>query len=166
MPRDDLTQTQVMPSDTKHVGYLPDVPDDWPTIPNTVQQALDTPSIAKVAGTAPATILGRLWLDTAATGTGGSGVLSVSTITVDTTLTTSQTVVLCDASLRAIIVTLPAASSNTGRLYHIKNIGSSANTVTIDGNANETIDGGLTAVITDRYGTLSIVSDGSNWHVI
>lgn len=166
MPRDDVSQSQAMPSDPKHAGYAPTVRSDWPTVPDTVQQALDTPSRAVVAATAPAKILGRFWLDTSATGTGGTGILTVNTITADTTLTTSYTVVLCDASAGAITLTLPAASANTGRMYHIKKIDSSGNAVTVDANANETIDGGLTAVVGEQYETITIVCDGSNWHVL
>ena len=109
---------------------------------------------------------GQLWLDTSATGTGGTGVLTVDTLTASATLTTSQTVLLCDASGGAIVLTLPAASANTGRRYFIKKIDSSANTVTIDGNANETIDNALTIVISQQYVARFIVSDGSNWWVL
>ncbi len=109
---------------------------------------------------------GDLWLDTATSGTGGSGVLNVTSITGDTTLTISETVVLCDATAGAITVTLPAASGNTGRRFFIKKIDSSANSVTIEGSGSETIDDGMTAIVDSQYETLAIVCDGSMWHVI
>lgn len=168
MPREDVTQSQTMPSDAKHIGYAPSTPSDWPTVPDTVQHALDTPSIAVVVGTAPVTILGRLWLDTSTTGTGGTGLLSRVTTTVDLTLTTSHTVVLADASSGPLTITLPAASANGGRLYHVKKADSSANAVTIDGDDLDTIDGGLTAVLTVQYECITINGDSAedNWDIL
>lgn len=168
MPRDDVTQAQPMPSDPKYDGYAPSTPSDWPTVPDTVQQALDTPSIAVISDTAPALIKGRLWLDTSATGTGGTGLLSRVTTAIDLTLTTSHTVVLCDASSGPLSITLPAASANGGRLYHIKKADSSANAVTIDGDGLDTIDGGLTAVLTVQYESITINGDSveDNWDIL
>lgn len=91
--------------------------------------------------------------------------LAVTTITADTTLGTSQMLVLCDTTAGSFTVTLPAAASSSGRPYFIKNVGSPPNPVTIDPNAEETIDGGLTAVISRQNPTLMIVSDGSNWRI-
>jgi hypothetical protein len=92
--------------------------------------------------------------------------LRITTITTDTTLTTSHTIVLCDTTSRAFTVTLPTAVGNEERVYFIKNIGSPPHPVTIDPNAAETIDGGLTAVISRRNPTVMIVSDGSNWRIV
>jgi len=50
----------------------------------------------------------------------GSMGLKVSTITAATTLNSTHNVVLCNTG--AYTVTLPAAASNTGRAYYIKNI--------------------------------------------
>lgn len=75
-------------------------------------------------------------------------------------------VILCDASVNSISVNLPAASENINVVYYIKKIDSSGNSVTIDGNSNETIDGSLTQVISVQYDSLTLVSDGSNWHII
>ncbi len=72
-------------------------------------------------------------------------------------------VVLCN-STTDFTVTLPSASRNTGRVFHIKNI--STNIVTVDGSGSETIDDGLTAVIEQQYESIKIVSDGSNWHIL
>jgi hypothetical protein len=70
-----------------------------------------------------------------------------------------------DASGGARTITLYAASSNAGRQIKIKKTDSSANTVTIDGNSSETIDGATTQVISAQYTSLSLVCDGSNWHI-
>ena len=89
----------------------------------------------------------------------------ITTITADTTLTTSHRVVLCNAASAAIAVTLPAAADNTDREYIIKKIDSSANAITIDANALEEIDGGLTAVLLSQYEAITVESDGSNWWI-
>lgn len=168
MPREDVTQAQPMPSDAKHVGYVPSTPSDWPTVPHSAQQALDTPSVAVVVGTAPVAILGRLWLDTSATGTGGTGLLARVTTTSDLTLTTSHTVVLCDASSGPLTVTLPAASANGGRLYHVKKADASANTVTVAGDGDDTIERAPTAVLTDQDECITIDADSveDNWNIL
>jgi hypothetical protein len=80
-------------------------------------------------------------------------------------VTTSDTVVLVNATGGAVTLTLPAAASHSGLYYRIKKIDSSANTVVIDGNASETIDGGLTATMTMQYEAIDIVCDGSNWFI-
>lgn len=111
---------------------------------------------------------GFLWLDPSATGTGGTGLLSRVTTTVDLTLTTSHTVVLVDASAGPRIITLPAASANGGRLYHIKKADPSANVVTVDGDGDDTIDGGATAVLTEQWESLAINGDSAedNWDIL
>lgn len=73
----------------------------------------------------------------------------------------SPVVVLCT---NTITITLYAANGNAGKIIHIKNIGTG--TITIDGNASETIDGSTTNTISVQYGSLSLVCDGSNWHII
>ena len=60
-------------------------------------------------------------------------------------------------------VTLPTAVGNTG-LFVVKLM--VAGTVAIDGNASETIDGGLTATLTTQYESITFVSDNSNWIII
>lgn len=153
-------------------AYTPLDLDDWEDAdPTTKTGALDRMAgghagVVLISPTQPTTPgNGQAWLDTSATGSAGTGVLTVNTITASITLTTSQTVVLCDASTGPIIVTLPAASGSSGRQYIIKKIDSSAFSVTIDADGVELIDGDLTAVITSQYESVSIVCDGSNWHI-
>ena len=77
-----------------------------------------------------------------------------------------EIVILCNAVSNNITITLPSAATYTDRVYYIKKIDSSAYTVTIDGNGTETIDGDETQVITVQYTSLTVCSDGSNWHII
>ncbi|MGE3681946.1 MAG: hypothetical protein AB7G93_09485 [Bdellovibrionales bacterium] len=90
---------------------------------------------------------------------------SVASKTAAYTLTTADDVILADASGGAFTLTLPAAASNSGQIYKIKKIDSSANIVTIDGNSSETIDGNTTYSLSGQDQFVEIVCDGSNWKV-
>jgi len=61
-------------------------------------------------------------------------------------------------------VTLYAASGNTGRTVTVKNV--STGVLTVDANASETIDSSLTQIIAARYQSLTLLCDGSNWHLV
>jgi len=74
--------------------------------------------------------------------------------------------VLCDASGGAITVNLPSAVTDTWRLLLIKKVDSSANVVTVDGNAAETIDGELTQLLKRQWASLQLQSDGLNWLIV
>lgn len=139
-----------------------------PALPNgttaTTQAAADNST--KLATTAYADT--GLALKLSLTGgvlTGAIGLPITSTST-SITLDGTHYTVLVDASGAAKTITLPVASGVTGRIYNIKKTDSTANTVTVDANASELIDGGLTAVIAQQYTTLSIQCDGSNWYII
>ena len=80
------------------------------------------------------------------------------------TLGTSDHTVLCDCTLNSITINLPAAID--GQQYVIKKVDSSINTVTIDGDSSETIDGALTKTLTTQYECVTIVSDGTNWFIV
>jgi hypothetical protein len=90
------------------------------------------------------------------------GVQPITTIGVTTTLGASNYTVLCSATLT---VNLPAAASNTGRIYNIKNIGAAA-TITIDPNASETIDGATTYTLTTQYESVTLQCDGTAWFIL
>lgn len=107
-----------------------------------------------------------------AVGTGASFIFSdaisfpTTTISANTTLGGANYTARVDATGAARIITLPAASGCTGRIYNIKKIDASANTVTIDGNASETIDGALTVIISVRYQNVQIQSNGTGWDIL
>jgi hypothetical protein len=69
-----------------------------------------------------------------------------------------------DCTSGTFTVTLPASSGRTGRILIIKNSG--AGTITVDGNASETIDGATTYSLSVQYATVQIMSDGTNWKII
>jgi len=94
----------------------------------------------------------------------GSLGYKVNTIAAATTLNQTHNVVLCNTG--PYTVTLPAASSNTGKVYYIKNIDAEGDFIFIDGNAAETIDGIQIYLLNVRNHALTIISDGSNWQVL
>lgn len=61
-------------------------------------------------------------------------------VTADVTLTAGSDVVLCNTSGGNITVTLPPAATHAGQEYRIKKTHAS-NTLTVEGNASETVDG-------------------------
>lgn len=92
--------------------------------------------------------------------------LGIRSISAAPTITTADCTFLCDATAASFSVVLPAAATNSGRVFNIKKIDATANTVTIDGNASETIDGALTYAINEQYRSIQLQSNGSNWYVI
>jgi hypothetical protein len=78
----------------------------------------------------------------------------------------NEEVILCDATGGAFTINLPAAASSAERVYCIKKTDSSANAVTVDGNASETIDGALTQSIAVQYSSITIVCDGTSWFIL
>jgi hypothetical protein len=95
--------------------------------------------------------------------------LQIAVVTIDNTDSPysvgQESVINCNAAGGVITVNLPAAASNADRIMFIKKTDSSANAVTIDGNASETIDGDATKILSVQYEALPIVCDGSNWTI-
>lgn len=92
---------------------------------------------------------------------------AVPTLTTTATLTTfSAATQLADATAGAFNINLPTAASALGLIFNIKKIDASANTVTIDGNAAETIDGAATLALTAQWQSTRIQSNGTAWFVL
>ena len=103
---------------------------------------------------------------------GGGLALPIATKTADATLSLAEHTVLANAASGAITLALPTAASaynsttGVGQIYTIKKIDSSANTVTVDGNGSETIDGAATQVLAAQWAVVRIQSNGSAWYII
>jgi hypothetical protein len=69
-----------------------------------------------------------------------------------------------DCTSGSFTVTLYAASGNAGRILIVKNSG--AGSITLDGNASETIDGNTTLSLLVQYDAVQIMCDGTNWKII
>lgn len=83
------------------------------------------------------------------------------TITANATLVSNDSVVFIDATSGDITVTLVNASAG-GKQLDLIRTDSSGNTVTIDPFSTQTISGQATRTIAVG-GSMSIISDGSNW---
>lgn len=71
---------------------------------------------------------------------------------------------LVDSTNADVTISLPtAASAGDGFKVTIKKMDNSQNTITVDGNSSETIDGSTTITLTQPYSVISVVSDGSEW---
>ncbi|HDO36187.1 MAG TPA: hypothetical protein ENH07_07840 [Nitrospirae bacterium] len=64
-----------------------------------------------------------------------------------------------------VVVGLPAAASSSGRILNIKRIGSSQ-TVQLDGDGAETIDGAATKDLLSQNDSITIQCDGTGWFII
>lgn len=82
------------------------------------------------------------------------------------TATANDFTILCNATTAAFSVTLPTAASQPGRLYNVKKIDASANTVTIQCAGAELIDGANTKVIAAQYSNIQFQSDGTAWWIL
>lgn len=81
------------------------------------------------------------------------------------TLTANEDVVFCDTTSGNIIINLPAVSS--ARKYILTFIKTSAsNTLTLDGNASENINGATTLDIAGIRDAVRIVHNGTEWFII
>ena len=90
----------------------------------------------------------------------------VATKTTTYTASSTDSLILADATSAAFVITLPTAVGITGKVYDIQKIDSSVNTVTIDGNGTETINGDLTQTMSYQYDSITIISDNTNWRII
>lgn len=90
--------------------------------------------------------------------TSGVGAASTTALTTDYTIGVNPTTT-------PATVNLPAAATVTGQIFVVKHLNGSANTVTIDANGAETIDGSLTLVLT-AYNAATVQSTGSAWVVL
>ncbi len=98
-------------------------------------------------------------------GGGGSSATTVTAVkTANYTAAINETV-RCDPSGGAFTVTLPTAVGNSGSVVEVKNVTASTNTITVDGNGAETIDGALTLALSTARAAVVLRSDGANWMV-
>ena len=82
------------------------------------------------------------------------------------TLTINDNTIKCDATAASFTVTLPKANNANGYIFNIKKVDSTTNTITIDGDGSETIDGSLTMIIVSQYDCITVHSDGTQWWII
>ena len=94
----------------------------------------------------------------------GGLTLPIATVTANRTLTNDDYTILADSTLVPVTISLPQASTVTGRIYVIKH-SAGANTVTVDGYLLEAIDGAKTFTLALQQSAI-IQSNGSNWFIL
>ena len=89
---------------------------------------------------------------------------TLSTKTADYTATSTDGIILVDATSGVVTITLPAASAR--KELHIKKIDASANAVTIGRAGADTIEGSTSKSLAAQYNSYTIYSDGSTtWYI-
>lgn len=86
--------------------------------------------------------------------------------TANYTLADTDDVVTGDSSGGAFSFTLPTAVGQTGKIFTLKKIDSSANAITVATTSSQTIDGPVSIKLAARYNYLTVISDGANWLII
>lgn len=96
-----------------------------------------------------------------------TGIPSVYYINSDYVISTivGYVVILVDCVSGPVTITLRSASSNTD-CFVIKKIDSNSTYTVNITSSPDTIDGSSLASISVQYTSLTLVSDGSNWHII
>ena len=82
-----------------------------------------------------------------------------------TILSTDDIIIASPSISSSKTITLPNASSVSGRTYLIKRMNTTG-TITIAAAASDTIDGVSTFVLSARYKYVKVVSDGTNWIIV
>jgi hypothetical protein len=90
-------------------------------------------------------------------------------VTASATLTAEDDTILADTTSGSVTLTLPPAASMLDRCLTVKKM-AAANTVTLDGDGGETIDGAATLAWTAQYGTYTLqavtVGGTASWVVV
>lgn len=87
-------------------------------------------------------------------------------ITASYTATTSDSVILANATSGAITIALPQALTCESKRFTFKKTDVSANAVIIDADGAETIDGVATVSLPAQYDGVEIVSQGGAWWIV
>lgn len=91
----------------------------------------------------------------------GSTILTTVVKSTDYTLLVTDDVVIAEGE---ITITLPLAGTITGKVFHIKN--GDNQPVILNTTSSETIDGELAVMLSEPRTSITVVSDGVNWHII
>ncbi len=109
---------------------------------------------------------GTSWAEKTSTVTTAPTRTTVSKSSSFTASTSEAAIYEIDCTGGNVIVTLPAASGAANRGWVLRRIDASANTLTVDPNGSETINGQTTWPIVSQYETLDINSNGTSWGII
>jgi hypothetical protein len=94
-------------------------------------------------------------------------ITTIASITANyTASSTTDELVLANATSGAIVVSLPTAVGVAGRRKEVKKTDASTNAVTIDPAGSETIDGDATIFSDEQDDVVALRSDGANWRIV
>lgn len=82
------------------------------------------------------------------------------------TNTTTDSMILADATTAALTCTLSTAVGITSRQYTVKRINGGANTVTVGTTSGQTIETAATKTLGSQFSYLIVVSDGVGWVIV
>ena len=82
------------------------------------------------------------------------------------TASLAEYVYVCDASGGSFTANLPTAVGCAGKQFVFKKTDSSANTITLDPNGSQTINGDATRLLDNEGESVTLQSDGTNWHIV
>ena len=127
---------------------------------NNIRVAVGSDGQALIADSAEAS--GVKWAAT------GAGANTTSAKSADYTILDGDGIetILMTTGASTRTVTLPTAADNTNRQITVKKVDSGVGTVIIDGEGAETIDGATTHTIYSQYGRVTLVCDGTSWHIL
>lgn len=153
-----------------NTGTMATKADDTAVVHTTGSEVVSGTKTFNASPVVPSPTLGsqaanKTYVDTAVSAIGPQNSHTVVTKTADYTATTSDEVILVDASGGGVTITLPTAVG-TANMYSVKKTDSSANLVTVATSASQTIDGGTTAQLKVQYASISVVSNNANWFII
>lgn len=87
-------------------------------------------------------------------------------VTTTYTVVDSDELVTAATAGGAFSITLPPVATNKGRRFTVLKTDASANNLTLDGNASETINGATTVVWNTQYSFRTVESDGAVWWIV
>jgi len=99
------------------------------------------------------------WLDPSLT-------IPTRAVAADSAITATDTILFINAGSNNVTLSLPAASTVASQRFYFKRTDGSANTVTLQPNGVDTIDGYTTVTIGEQYAWVMIVAAGGAWYII
>lgn len=120
-------------------------------------------SLRSNSGTLQALNYGGSWQNVLGQG-GGFSVVAISNT--DHSLSSSESFSRVTTGSSNRTITLPTASSASGKEFIIKKVDSGSGTVIVSGNGSETLDGSNTKTISGQYAYIRLISNGSSWDIV
>jgi len=92
--------------------------------------------------------------------------LAVAAVSADYQITTSDRVIFADTSAQQVFLDLPSAVGQAGLFFNIKRLSAGDNDVYVRAQAGETLDGESAIPLLLQWESMTVVSNGTNWHIM